>query len=184
MPLGMSPERMDALAIARLVVFDVDGTLTDGSIELIGGNAREKPVEKQRFDVRDGIALRWLAQAGLQLAWISGRGSGVTEARGVELGIHHVALRVADKRAELTALQERLGIAIDETLAMGDDLPDLRLASRAGFFAAPSDARAEVLARADFVTNAAGGHGAVREFGELILRARGAWDALVESYAR
>jgi 3-deoxy-D-manno-octulosonate 8-phosphate phosphatase (KDO 8-P phosphatase) len=174
----------NVLRRARLVVFDVDGTLTDGSIVLIGGNAREKPVELQRFDVRDGIALRWLADAGLQLAWISGRGAGVTEARGVELGIHHVALRVADKCVELKSLQERLGIAVEETLAMGDDLPDLRLRSRAGFLAAPADARAEVRARAEFVTNAAGGRGAVREFAELILRARGAWDAIVESYAR
>ncbi len=177
-------DRTDALARARLVVFDVDGTLTDGSIELIGGSATEKPVEKQRFDVRDGIALRWLAKAGLQLAWISGRGSGVTEARGVELGIHFVALRVADKSEELKLLQQRLGIAVEETLAMGDDLPDLRLRIRSGFFAAPADARAEVRSRADFVTNANGGHGAVREFAELILRARGAWDAVVESYAR
>lgn len=183
---GDVSERGDAetLRRARLVVFDVDGTLTDGSIELIGGNAREKPVEKQRFDVRDGIALRWLADAGLKIAWISGRGAGVTEARGVELGIHFVALRVADKRAELTALQDRLGITIAETLAMGDDLPDLKLRSRAAFFAAPADARAEVRARAEFVTNACGGRGAVREFAELILRARGAWDAIVESYAR
>lgn len=174
----------DALRRARLVVFDVDGTLTDGSIELIGGSATEKPQEKQRFDVRDGIALLWLAQAGLTLAWISGRGAGVTEARGVELRIPHVALRVKDKRVELERLQARLGISVDETLAMGDDLPDLGLRARCAFFAAPSDARAEILARSDYVTNAAGGHGAVREFAELILRARGGWDAVVESYAR
>ncbi|MCY2959795.1 MAG: HAD hydrolase family protein [Planctomycetota bacterium] len=177
-------DRTDALRRARLVVFDVDGTLTDGSIELIGGSATQKPQEMQRFDVRDGIALRWLADAGLSLAWISGRGSGVTEARGVELGIHFVALRVKDKRVELERLQARLGIAPEETLAMGDDMPDLGLRARAGFFAAPGDARTEVSARADFVTTATGGRGAVREFAEAILRARGEWDELVESYAR
>jgi 3-deoxy-D-manno-octulosonate 8-phosphate phosphatase (KDO 8-P phosphatase) len=177
-------DRTDALRRARLVVFDVDGTLTDGSIELIGGSATAKPQELQRFDVRDGISLRWLADAGLTLAWISGRGSGVTEARGVELGIHHVALRVKNKRVELEELQRRLGVGVSETLAMGDDMPDLGLRVRAAFFAAPADARAEVRSRADFVTNAAGGRGAVREFAELILRARGAWDAIVESYAR
>lgn len=177
-------DRTDALRRARLVVFDVDGTLTDGSIELIGGSATVKPQELQRFDVRDGISMHWLADAGLTLAWISGRGSGVTEARGVELGIHHVALRVKDKRVELEGLQRRLGVAVGETLAMGDDMPDLGLRLRSGFFAAPGDARAEVRSRADFVTNATGGRGAVREFAELILRARGAWDAIVESYAR
>jgi len=177
-------DRSDALRRARLVVFDVDGTLTDGAIELIGGSATEKPQEMQRFDVRDGIALRWLVDAGLSLAWISGRGSGVTEARGVELGIHHVALRVKDKRVELERLQQRLGIQVEETLAMGDDMPDLGLRARSAFFAAPADACAEIRARADFVTNAAGGRGSVREFAELVLRARGAWDAIVESYAR
>lgn len=178
-----APDRTDALRRGRLVVFDVDGTLTDGSIVLTGG-AVGRPEEIQRFDVRDGIALRWLADAGLRLAWISGRGSAVTEARGVELGIHHVALRVPDKRVELERLQARLGIDPAETLAMGDDMPDLGLRARAGYFAAPGDAREEIKARADLVTRANGGRGAVREFAELILRARGGWDALVESYAR
>lgn len=177
-------DRTEALRRARLVALDVDGTLTDGSIELVGGSAREKPVEKQTFDVRDGIALRWLSDAGLRLAWISGRGAGVTEARGVELRIDHVALRVADKAVELERLQAALGIAVDETVAMGDDLPDLSMAARAGFFAAPADACAEVRARADLVTRASGGHGAVRELAEAILRARGEWDALVASYGR
>lgn len=184
MPAAARIDRTDALRRARLVVLDVDGTLTDGSIVMLGGSASEKPVEIQRFDVRDGIAIRWLADAGITVAWISGRGSGVTEARGKDLGVQHVALHVPDKRVELERLQQRLGIAPEETLAMGDDMPDLGLRVRAGFFAAPSDAREEVKARADVVTRAAGGRGAVREFAEMILRARGGWDALVESYAR
>ncbi|MBL8863628.1 MAG: HAD hydrolase family protein [Planctomycetes bacterium] len=178
-------ERLEVLRRARLLALDVDGTLTDGSIVLTGpAEGAARPAEIQRFDVRDGIALRWLADAGLELAWISGRGTAVTAARGAELGVRHVLLRVARKSDELGRLQSQLGIDPSETIAMGDDLPDLRLRARAGFFAAPADARAEVRARADLVTTAAGGRGAVRELAEVILRARGAWDDLVESYAR
>jgi len=179
-----SAKLTEVLRRARLLALDVDGTLTDGSIVLLGGSVSEKPQEIQRFDVRDGIAMRWLADAGIKLAWISGRGAGVTSARGVELGIHHVALRVPDKFVELERLQARLGIDPTDTIAMGDDLPDLAMRSRAAFFAAPSDACEAVRSRADLVTRAAGGAGAVRELAETILRARGAWDALVESYAR
>ncbi len=169
---------------ARLVAMDVDGTLTDGTVALLGGGSTEGAVEIQCFDVRDGIALRWLSKAGLQLAWISGRGTGATQARGAELGIHHVLLRVKDKRAELARLQEQLKITPAQTVAMGDDLPDLGLRAGAAFFAAPADAREEIRARADLVTRAVGGHGAFRELAEEILRARGEWTALVESYAR
>jgi 3-deoxy-D-manno-octulosonate 8-phosphate phosphatase (KDO 8-P phosphatase) len=183
--MTLDAERLAVLRRARLLALDVDGTLTDGSIVM--SDPREpgaRPVEIQRYDVRDGIALLWLARAGITVAWISGRGTEATAARARDLGVEHVALRVADKRAELARLQAHLGIEVADTVAMGDDLPDLALRARAAFFAAPSDARAEVRARADCVTVAAGGRGAVRELSELILRARGAWDGLVDSCAR
>jgi len=120
----------------------------------------------------------------VHVAWISGRGSAVTQARARELGVEHAFVRVADKRAELQRLQERLAIDVGETVAMGDDLPDLGLAARAVVFAAPGDAREEVRARADLVTRAAGGNGAVRELAEAILRAQDRWEALVRSFAR
>ncbi len=178
-----APAQFEVLRRARLAVFDVDGTLTDGGIVLaeLGPAARG---EIQRFDVRDGIALRWLAGAGITVAWISGRGSDATRARAKELGVEHVHLRVADKRAQLERLQAELSTGPDATVAMGDDLPDLGLRARAGFFACPADACAEVRAAADLVTAARGGAGAVRELGEAILRARGAWAALVASFAR
>ena len=102
------PAASDFLRNARLVVMDVDGTLTDGKVLLLGGSATERAQEIQAFDVRDGIGMRWLSKAGLQLAWISGRGTGATQARGAELGIHHVLLRVKEKRAELERLQAQL----------------------------------------------------------------------------
>jgi 3-deoxy-D-manno-octulosonate 8-phosphate phosphatase (KDO 8-P phosphatase) len=160
------------LANARLLALDVDGTLTDGRIVWAGAT------EVQAFHVHDGQALVWLARAGITVAWISGRGSASTEQRAKELGIAELHLRTADKEATLRAIQARLGVTPAETVAMGDDLPDLALARAAGLFAAPGDARPEVLAHARIVTVARGGRGAVRELAEHLLRARGSWEAL------
>jgi 3-deoxy-D-manno-octulosonate 8-phosphate phosphatase (KDO 8-P phosphatase) len=179
-----SPSPSDVLRRARLLALDVDGTLTDGGIVLSSALDGGAPVEIQRYDVRDGIAIGWLLRAGVTVAWISGRGNAATERRGRELGVEHVQIRVTDKVAALEQLQSRLGIARAETVAAGDDLPDLGLRARAGFFACPADARAEVRALADLVTAAPGGHGAVREVCEAILRAQGRWEALVASFAR
>ncbi len=160
-----------ALAAARLVVLDVDGTLTDGRVAYLGDE------ELCTFDVHDGQGLVWLREAGLELAWISGRGSRAVERRAAELGVRELFLRVGDKARVLGELQRRLDIAPAHTLAMGDDLADLALAGGAGLFVAPANARAEVRARAGLVTRAAGGAGAVRELAELVLDARGLWDA-------
>ena len=156
----------------RLVALDVDGVLTDGAVVYVGGE------ELQRFSVYDGQGLVWLVREGIEIAWISGRGSRATQARARELGVRELHLQVAKKDEALAEIQERLGITVAETAAMGDDLADLALAARAGFFAAPANARAELRARADLVTRARGGEGAVRELAEAILRARGAWRAL------
>ena len=150
-------------------MFDVDGTLTDGRIAYLGGE------ELCTFHVHDGQGLVWLREAGLELAWITGRGSRAVEARARELGVHELHQRVTDKRAVLCALQERLDIAPAHTLAMGDDLGVLAMAGRAALFVAPASARPEVLARAQLVTRAPGGAGAVRELAERVLRARGRW---------
>jgi 3-deoxy-D-manno-octulosonate 8-phosphate phosphatase (KDO 8-P phosphatase) len=157
------------LARARLLVLDVDGTLTDGRVAYLGDE------ELAVFHVHDGQALVWLRAAGLEVAWISGRGSRAVERRAAELGVREVHLRVSDKGRALEELQRRLDVPPADTLAMGDDLPDLALAARAALFAAPANARAEVRARADIVTRDPGGAGAVRELAEHILAARGQW---------
>ena len=166
------------LARARLLALDVDGVLTDGRVVYgAHGPADERPA----FDVQDGLALRWLAQAGVVVAWISGRGSPAVWHRARELGVREVHLKTAAKGETLREIQSRLGIARGETVAMGDDLPDLGLRVASAFFAAPANARAEVKERADHVTAAAGGRGAVRELAELILRAKGRWEAIVDA---
>ncbi len=160
-----------ALAEARLVVLDVDGTLTDGRVAYLGVE------ELCSFHVHDGQGLVWLREAGVELAWITGRGSRAVERRARELGVRELHLRVGDKGRVLGELQERLDIPARHTVAMGDDLPDLALAVRAALFVAPANAHAEVRARAGLVTAAAGGAGAVRELCERLLAARGLWQA-------
>jgi 3-deoxy-D-manno-octulosonate 8-phosphate phosphatase (KDO 8-P phosphatase) len=174
---GKSEARTTALlAPVRLLVLDVDGTLTDGSV------ATTHEDEVQRFNVRDGFGIVEAQKQGLIIAWISGRGSLATERRASDLRISEVHLRARDKAAALRGIQARLHIAPAATAAMGDDLPDLALRPCVALFAAPADAVAEVLARADLVTQARGGQGAVREFIELILRSQGRWQAVVDAY--
>jgi 3-deoxy-D-manno-octulosonate 8-phosphate phosphatase (KDO 8-P phosphatase) len=157
------------LAGVRLLALDVDGVLTDGRVTYVGDH------ELQSFCVQDGQGLVWLRKAGVELAWITGRGCQATERRAHELGVRELHVRSGPKDKVLADIQQRLGVTPDETAAMGDDLPDLGLAERAGFFAAPANARREVRARASLVTRASGGAGAVRELVEHILRAQGRW---------
>jgi 3-deoxy-D-manno-octulosonate 8-phosphate phosphatase (KDO 8-P phosphatase) len=160
-----------ALAGARLVVLDVDGTLTDGRVIYAGTE------EVATFHVHDGLGLVWLREAGLQVAWISGRGSRAVERRARELGVRELRLGVPDKARALEELQRQLDVAPEHTVAMGDDFPDLPMAALARLFVAPANARPEVRERAQLVTRAAGGAGAVRELAERMLAARGLWQA-------
>jgi 3-deoxy-D-manno-octulosonate 8-phosphate phosphatase (KDO 8-P phosphatase) len=174
-----SPELDDrqraALARARLLVLDVDGTLTDGKV------VYDEEREQQRFCIRDGQGLAWLRETGIVLAWITGRGCEATHRRAADCGVAHLFTHSGPKGPVLERLQEELGITASETVAMGDDLPDLALAERAAFFAAPADAREELRRRADLVCASRGGDGAVRELAERILRARGRWAAILEA---
>ena len=157
------------LAKVRLAVFDVDGTLTDGRVTYLGGD------EQQTFCVRDGYALARLTGAGIAHVWITGRGCEATERRAAELGVTKLLTGVADKAQALADVQAELGVTSEETLAMGDDLPDLAMREGAGLLAAPADAAEEVLAQADLVAAAPGGAGAAREVCRRLLVARGAW---------
>ena len=168
----LTPEQQERLARIKLFALDVDGTLTNGQVVYVGKE------ESQAFDVLDGQGLVWMRRDGVKLAWITGRGCAATSQRAEELGVEFAVLKCKNKRAALVAIQEELGLTEAETLSMGDDLPDLALGNGSGFFAAPANARPEVKQRADYVTNARGGDGAVREVCELYLRARGQWQAL------
>ena len=163
------------LAAIRLLALDVDGVLTDGRVIYTGEQ------ETQEFHVADGLGLKLLMQSGVTVAWITGRGCEATRRRARELGVEELHVAAGPKDRVLADIQERLGIPPEHTAAMGDDLPDLAMRTRAAFFAAPPNARAEVRERADLVTNAAGGAGAVREFAEYMLRAQGRWTAILDA---
>jgi len=154
----------------RLLVLDVDGVLTDGV--LVYGPSGE---EIKRFHVRDGLAVQIARRAGIEVAVVSGRASAAVTRRMSELGIVEVHQGIADKAAELRALLARLGIKAEETAVMGDDLPDLPVMKIAGLALAPSDATPEAKRAAGWVSRAPGGHGAVREAVEMLLRSRKAW---------
>ncbi len=180
MPGRFPTEIRHRLDPVRLLVLDVDGVLTDGG--LVYSPAGE---DCKTFSVRDGLAIRLLLEAGIEVAVISGRASGAAAARCADLGIRPdlVVLGARDKAAELDRLEEMLDLVDLEVAAMGDDLPDLPLLTRAGFTACPADAAPEVAAICDLVCGAGGGRGAVRELAELILKVQNRWLEAVSRWA-
>ncbi|MDQ3812965.1 MAG: HAD hydrolase family protein, partial [Armatimonadota bacterium] len=166
-------------AAIKLLATDVDGVLTDGSLTF-----DENGSLLQTFHVRDGFGLVAARRAGLKIAWISGRPSAVAQKRFEELELDHCLLACADKAAALRDLQEQYGFTRDECCFIGDDLPDLPAFAMCGLSVAVADAVAAVAQRADYVTRARGGRGAVREVVELILSAQGHWDKLLEKMTR
>lgn len=161
----------------RLLVLDVDGTLTDGSI-LLSPDGQEM----KRFCVRDGLGIVMWKRAGGMVAIITGRHSEALTHRARELGIDHVHQSASDKLRALDSVLAATGCARHETAAIGDDLPDLALFRAVAFGMAPADAAPEVRAAARHVMRSAGGHGAVREAVELLLRGDGRWDSLVAAH--
>ena len=162
-----------ALRAIELLVLDVDGVLTDGGLWFDPSGQLQK-----RFDVRDGLGIRLLQQAGLQLAFLSGGRGGATEVRAQQLGIEHCLVGIKDKPPALTDLQEQLGVTAQHTCYLGDDLNDLAVRSSVGLLLAPLDACRPLRRQADAVLNHQGGHGAVRELAERILKARRDWREL------
>jgi 3-deoxy-D-manno-octulosonate 8-phosphate phosphatase (KDO 8-P phosphatase) len=165
----------------RLLVLDVDGVLTDNGI-WIGPIAGER-VELKRFDIQDGLGMVLLRTAEIPVVWLSGRHSEATALRARELKVEEL-IQVPGPR-KLEALGEviaRRGLSWDEVAYVGDDLADLQVLRRVGLPIAVANAVAEVRAVASVVTRAAGGHGAVREIVEGLLKARGEWAEMLERY--
>src|SRR5262245_13432963 len=161
----------------ELLVLDVDGVLTDGSIMLAPDGA-----ELKTFHVRDGSAIAIWRRLGRRVAIISGRSSPAVSLRAAELDIDLVHLGVADKRAAMDAILQETGARLDQTCAVGDDLPDLPVLTAVGLPIAVADACREVREAARYVTLAAGGRGAVREVVEWILRTQGRWKEVLDRY--
>lgn len=168
-------------ASIELVVFDVDGVLTDAGV-YVGATEGGEAVELKRFDIQDGVGMKMLKWAGLDVAWVSGRVSKATELRAREIGVECHQEADAYKMPALQGLLNRKGIDWSAVAMMGDDIPDLAVLQRVGLPVAVSNATSQVLRIAKWTSTKRGGHGAVREFCEALLDARGVLDDVIATY--
>ena len=151
----------------RLAAFDVDGVFTDGRFYL-----SDEGVESKAFSTQDGFGIKQLLAADIEVAVISSRKSRAVETRMSELGVRYVFQGAPDKVAAFESVLASLQLSAKDCVYVGDDVPDLPVLKRVGFAVAVANAVDEVKEQCDFTTRAAGGHGAVREVCELLLKAR------------
>ena len=177
----------DVLARARkikLFLMDVDGTLTDGGVCLISATAADgtsSPLvsEMKVFNAKDGQGLSLAHTMGIQTGFITGRSSPAVAKRAEELKVTYVYLGQAKKSLAFEECMQKAGVTEDEIAYMGDDLPDIPLAKRAGLAVCVADGAPELKAVCHFTTSRLGGRGTAREVVELILKAQGRWEEAV-----
>jgi 3-deoxy-D-manno-octulosonate 8-phosphate phosphatase (KDO 8-P phosphatase) len=162
-------------AAIRLFAMDVDGVLTDGTVQISADGT-----ETKSFSILDGMGLVRLRKTGIAVAWISGRASGATTVRAAELKIPHVIQGRTDKLAALQELATKLALSSAQCAYMGDDDIDAPAIAWAGVGVAPAGAMPAALAAADFVPARAAGHGAVREICELLLASRASGEGTID----
>ena len=161
------------LSLIEVLVLDVDGVLTDGGLWFGPQGELTK-----RFDVRDGLGIRLLQQAGIEVAFLSGGRGGATEIRAQQLNIRHCIVGAKDKPIALRELRNTLGVSASRIAFVGDDLNDLAVYGYVDLLIATGDAALALRRKAHAVLKRKGGYGAVRELAERILQARGDWDQL------
>ena len=166
-------------ARVRLMIFDVDGVLTDGSLHFGADGEALKT-----FSVLDGQGIKMLQDSGVSIAIISARLSPIVARRATDLGIVHVQQGVHDKRLGFDQLAQRCAIAPEDCGYIGDDVIDLPILTRVGFAASVPNGHAEVRSRVHYITEANGGRGAAREICDLLLRAQGKYEAALAPYLR
>jgi 3-deoxy-D-manno-octulosonate 8-phosphate phosphatase (KDO 8-P phosphatase) len=164
----------DRARLIRLMLFDVDGVLTDGVVVMHADGS-----ESKGFHIKDGAAIVWAQRAGVQVGLLSARSSGATTHRAAQLAVRIVQQGVTSKASAFDTILKSSGLTEVAVCYMGDDLLDLPVLERVGLSAAPADAANEVRQRVHWVSGAAGGRGAARELIELVLRAQGRWDEIV-----
>jgi len=157
-----------------LLLFDVDGVLTDGKILMHPDGS-----ESKQFDIKDGTGLVWAQRAGLKVGMLSARSSAATSQRAAQLGITILQQGVPSKLRAYEDILRQQALSDVDVAYMGDDVLDLPVITRVGLSATPADGVEEVRARVHYVSRARGGHGAVREFIELILKAQDRWERLL-----
>ena len=162
----------------KILVLDVDGTLTDGKIYV-----DDKDNSFKAFNVKDGFALvNWLKLGG-EVAILTGKKSNIVERRAKELGIKYIIQGSENKKQDLKNLLKELNITFENVAYMGDDLNDLGVMKSVGFSACPKDSVQEVLEITNFISSKNGGDGAVREFLEHIMKKNGMWKKILEKYS-
>jgi len=165
---------LERAARVRMLILDVDGVLTDGRLYYGAGGEALKA-----FNVRDGHGIKLLREAGIEVAVLTARQSEIVASRARELGIERIVQGATNKVAGFDRLIGATGIGEQDCGYVGDDWPDLAVLARVGFAATVADAAPEVRAAAHWVSSAPGGHGAVREVAEFVLRAQGRFEALL-----
>ncbi|MDN6179546.1 MAG: HAD hydrolase family protein [Halomonas subglaciescola] len=175
MPQSLAPTA--TLARTRLLALDVDGVLSDGRLYFQSDGS-----EIKAFHTQDGHGLKLLKRMGITVALITGRESPMVTQRAKALGIAHVYQGREDKLETLAQLCQTLDITLEQAAYCGDDLPDLAAIQRAGVGISVPNAPAYMRKHADWVTQRAGGHGAVREICDALLSAQGHWDNILQSY--
>jgi 3-deoxy-D-manno-octulosonate 8-phosphate phosphatase (KDO 8-P phosphatase) len=169
---------VEQLKKIKMLIMDADGVLTDGRI--IFGDDFEISI----FDVHDGFGITLAKQAGLITAIISSRKSKSILLRAKQLGFNEICQDCQQKLVEYENLRAKYNLSDDEIACMGDDFSDIPMMQEAGFGIAVRNARGEVKEIADYTTSCMGGRGAVREVVELILKAQGKWETIVESFVK
>lgn len=161
----------------RLILLDVDGVLTDGTVHVHSAGGESKP-----FFIRDGLGMVWARGQGIEVGLLSGRPSEATTRRAAELGLRIVSQGGSDKRGAFADILATHGYTEAEVAYMGDDLVDLPILARAGLSTAPADAVNDVRSRVHWTSRWPGGRGAVRELVELVLEAQGRWSDIVDAH--
>lgn len=162
----------------KLLLLDVDGVLTDGRI-VYDSQGRDTKF----FDVHDGLGVCLLKKAGISTILITAKGSAAIKPRARDMGVEAVYANISPKSAALEKILKKYRVTSDEVCFVGDDLLDLGIMQKVGFAIAVFNASPELKKIASYITLREGGHGAVREVAELILKAQGKWNNLVDSYA-
>jgi len=173
----MQDDAATRAARVKLMIFDVDGILTDGSLHYGPDGETIKT-----FNVLDGHGIKLLQSSGVATAIISARKSSIVARRAADLGIQHLFQGVHDKRSAFEQLMEQTGVAAEACGFVGDDVIDLPILLRVGFAASVPNAHAEVKARVHYVTQISGGSGAARELCDFIMQAQGSYAAALAPY--
>jgi 3-deoxy-D-manno-octulosonate 8-phosphate phosphatase (KDO 8-P phosphatase) len=177
--MAASPEILERARKIKLFLMDVDGTLTDGAVNLISLPAGGGIAEMKAFNSQDGAGLKLAHIMGIRAGFITGRKSPAVTQRAQELKVDFVYLGQETKMAAFNECLQKAAVTEDEVAYMGDDLPDIPLAKRAGLAVAVANAAPELKAVCHYVTSNAGGNGSAREVVELILKAQGRWEEAV-----